>query len=578
MPKNYWKNWKKQPFPRLLCITVLVYCQIGLVYARNYQVGPSKPYARIGQVPWDSLHPGDSVLIHYRTEPYKEKWVICTKGTKNAPIVISGVPNGQGAMPIIDGNGAVTDSKFNYWNENRGLVKIGGANKPKDTMPEYIILQNLDIKSARPGYTFTGRDGVTDYIKNAAAVYIEKGEHIVIRNCRLRDCGNGLFAASKTKDLLVEHCSIYDNGIENSIYEHNNYTEAQGIVFQFNHFGPLRKDCPGNNLKDRSKGCVIRYNWIEAGNRQLDLVHSEKLEFYTDTTYNKTFVYGNILIEPEGAGNSQVCHYGGDDNNATHSYRKGMLYFYHNTVISTRSSNTTLVRLSTDDEHADIRNNIVYVGASGSRLAILNDKGRCELGYNWFKEGWRKSHSNSNAQVYDMSGNQIGSAPGFIEAAKHNYGLVATSQCRSGGTLIAPACIKHQVLFEYVHPIKRQDRPQDAIPDIGAYEYRPTAIRNQSFNFKRPFSLYTLVGPNKKNSGVRIVLNSKISINEVDIFDVQGVLVRSIVPQRVLENEYWVRWNGTLNSKYPLGNGMFILVFKDDKNRAFFHRVLPFMF
>lgn len=54
--------------------------------------------------------------------------------------------------------------------------------------------------------------------------------------------------------------------IESSIYKHNSYTESQGIVFEFNHYGPLRAGCPGNNLKDRSTGTVIRYNWIEGGN------------------------------------------------------------------------------------------------------------------------------------------------------------------------------------------------------------------------------------------------------------------------------------------------------------------------
>ncbi|WP_419641612.1 hypothetical protein, partial [Thiolapillus sp.] len=63
-------------------------------------------------------------------------------------------------------------------------------------------------------------------------------------------------------------------------------------------------------------------------------------------------MYGNVLIEPDGAGNSQMVHYGGDSGDSGDSgnesiYRKGTLYFYHNTVVSTRDGNTTLVRLST---------------------------------------------------------------------------------------------------------------------------------------------------------------------------------------------------------------------------------------
>ena len=43
------------------------------------------------------------------------------------------------------------------------------------------------------------------------------------------------------------------------------------MLYQYNHFSHLRKDCTGTNLKDRSAGNVIRYNWIEGGNKQIDL-------------------------------------------------------------------------------------------------------------------------------------------------------------------------------------------------------------------------------------------------------------------------------------------------------------------
>jgi hypothetical protein len=45
--------------------------------AATYEVGPNKPLTAIGQVPWESLQAGDTVLIHWRSTPYKEKWVIC---------------------------------------------------------------------------------------------------------------------------------------------------------------------------------------------------------------------------------------------------------------------------------------------------------------------------------------------------------------------------------------------------------------------------------------------------------------------------------------------------------------------
>jgi hypothetical protein len=338
----------------------------------------------------ESLQPGDTVLIYWRSTPYQEKWVICRQGTAIAPITVRGVPGPAGELPIIDGNGATTRSALNYWNEVRGVIKIGGANIPADTLPQYVTIENLDIRSARPPYTFRAANGSTQtYGSNASTIYIEKGENIVIRNCVLHDSGNGFFVASSdavaSRNILVEGNYIYDNGNVNSIYEHNNYTAAIGIIFQYNRFGPLRVGCLGNNLKDRSAGLVVRYNWIEGGNRQLDLVDGEDSSLIrNDVSYGSTHVYGNILIEPDGAGNRQIAHYGGDSG-VTANYRKGMLYFYNNTVVSTRTDRTTLLRLSTSSEHCDFRNNIAFVSAAGSTLSLLDDTGVIDLTHNWFK-------------------------------------------------------------------------------------------------------------------------------------------------------------------------------------------------
>ena len=195
-----------------------------------------------------------------------------------------GVPGPGGELPVIDGNGASTRSALNYWNESRGLLKIGGASIPSDLMPRYLVIEKLDFRGASPPYSFKSATGATgNYTNNAAAIYVEKGEHITIRNCVIHDSGNGLFigspASQPSRDMLVEGNHIFDNGNSGSVYEHNNYSAAIGIVFQYNHFGPPRAGASGNNLKDRSAGLVVRYNWIEGGNRQLDLVDGEDRRF-----------------------------------------------------------------------------------------------------------------------------------------------------------------------------------------------------------------------------------------------------------------------------------------------------------
>jgi hypothetical protein len=436
----------------------------------TYEVGVGKTFSNIGDVPWENMKAGDQVLIYWRQQPYKEKWVIAVQGTEQQPFLVRGVPNQNGELPVIDGRDATTSSQINFWNENRGVVKIGGANQPAVDTPTWIVLENLDIRSGRPPYTFTGRNGLTDYGSNAASLYVENGQNVIIRNCVFHDSGNGLFVSHASRNILVEGCWIYDNGIENSIYEHNTYTAAIGMIYQFNYLGPLRQNCLGNNLKDRSAGTVVRYNWIESGNRQLDLVDAEdSLDLVNDPSYRKTFVYGNILIEPDGAGNSQILHYGGDSGD-TAIYRKGTLYFYNNTVISTRTGNTTLMRLSTNEETCDCRNNIVYVTSSGSRLALLDASGILHLNNNWLKTGWTGSHSGLTGIIYNEGGMVNATNPGFVNEASQDYHLNNTSVCIDAGTLLRPEA--NDLSRQYVKHRTSEPRPSSGPLDIGAFEFK----------------------------------------------------------------------------------------------------------
>jgi hypothetical protein len=463
--------------------TIAIFVAFGVVtvgvpapaWSTDYVVGPDiGMLANIGDVPWESLGPGDRVLIHWRYTPYKEKWVICRSGTAEEPIVVSGVPGPAGELPTIDGRNATTRTDLSYWNEERGVIKIGGASTPADTLPAHIVVENLDIRSGRPPFAFTNDSGsASSYHSNAAAIYVEKAEHLTIRNCILRDSGNGLFVgayAGQTRDILIERNWIYDNGIEGSYYEHNTYTAAIGITYQFNRMGRLRNGCGGNNLKDRSAGLVVRYNWLEDGNRQLDLVDAEDSDVLVNhPDYSTTFVYGNVLIESDGEGNSQILHYGGDSG-TTAAYRKGTLHFFHNTVISTRSGNTTLVRLSTNDEAADVRNNIIYTTASGSHLAMLAADGHLELRTNWMMDGWVGSHSGLTGSIVDYGTNILGTNPAFRDVANQDFSPSQGSVCENAGGTLADAVLPHHYpTSQYTRHQRASDRLDSSNLDLGAF-------------------------------------------------------------------------------------------------------------
>lgn len=440
-----------------------------------YTVGPGADYADPGEIPWESLEGGTLVQILWRAEPYRTKWVINTEATAENPLVVVGIAD-SGRRPVISGEDAVTRPELSYWNENRSVIKVGGSNLPTDdVVPAHIVIQGLEIRSARPSYGFTddsGRAGV--YSENAAAIHVEVGDDVKIIACELHDAGNGLFSGHGSSDLLIRACYIYANGINASIYHHNSYTESAGIIFEYNHYGPLRNGALGNNLKDRSAGTVIRYNWIESGNRQLDLVETDHVDIADHQAYDQTFVYGNILVEPDGAGNSQILHYGGDGDGF---FREGTLYFYHNTVVSTRSGNTTLMRLATNTATADIRNNLLLATAGGNYLAITSGRGQIQMQTNWLPNGWRDTHEavlDPGAEVVAV-GNTIGEEPGLVDVTNADFALIPGAAAADCGADLSPEAlsIEGQLAWQYSPHQKRNNRPDDDLPDAGAFELTP---------------------------------------------------------------------------------------------------------
>lgn len=383
-----------------------------------YEVGPDQDYQTPSDVPWESLTPGSLVRIHWRDTPYADKWVVSVAGTAGAPVVVLGVPNG-GQLPSIVGAGANTRAELDYWSASRGIVKIGGSSTPDLQTAEHVFIECLDLSGARADNTFTNADGdAENYGDNASAIFVESGSHITLRNNIVHDCGNGLFVAHESANVVVSGNHLFDNGNPGSGYEHNSYTEARGITFEFNRYGVLCDGCDGNNLKDRSSGLVVRYNWIEGGNRALDLVDSEYDEINGAGDYHDSFVYGNVLIEFDG-GNRQIVHYGGD--NSDEFFREGTLHFYHNTVVSERDGLASVVRLSSANASIDARNNIFFGGA-GSEFGFLEDAGTALLSGNWLSAGWQAGSPSITGTV-TATDNVEGSDPGFVDAEARDFRL-----------------------------------------------------------------------------------------------------------------------------------------------------------
>jgi len=470
-----------------VCVAAVAVVLAAPAGAAVYEVGPGRAYANITDVPIEDLAAGDVLKIYYRSTPYREKFGVFTSGTSSNPITVQGVPGSGGELPIVDGENAITrpESQLSFWGETRQVFKIGGSLTPLSDASnpvKWVVVKNLHFRNASSEYTFTDRTGQTQtYAENAAAARVEYGEEITFDNCNFTGSGNGLMSTGAgTKDLVVRGCYYQGNGGDSdrvgygtSQGLHNNYTESEGILFEYNRFDSLCSDALGNALKDRSSGAVIRYNWIQYGNTSLDLVDSGYSNIYNAADYGHDYVYGNVIIDEMITGaysaydNQRIIHYGYDMGD---SDRMGPLRFYNNTIVSRRTDRILVIRPQ-ESETIDFFNNIIhventgvpiYMKWAGSSPTIYNDHNLLPTNIN-----------NDGTTLTSPDTNVYNNDPGFADVSAEDYHLTSGSPAIDIGDAI-PSAWNNDVDYQYVKHRMVEARPSGATMDAGAFEYGST--------------------------------------------------------------------------------------------------------
>jgi hypothetical protein len=454
--------------------------------ARTFDVGPGHTYTKVGDVPWYDLGPGDTVRIFWRAEPYREKILISNRGTADQPIRLCGVVGPAGELPVLSGQNATSGPNLHFVNyapiQDEALLLISrDASDPYFSRPGYVTIDGLTLRDAYRDYSYTATDGsVRKFMNASSSIAILGGDHITIRNCELSNSGMGLFTLSKdedentlVRDVLMEGCHLFGNGNADSWLEHNVYAQTIGVTIQFNKFGRLRSGALGANIKDRSAGTVIRYNYVEGTVRLLDLVDAQDHVNFAkaDPRYRQTFVYGNVLISgPQDA--AALIHYGGDTTGFEQNFRKGTLYLYNNTVIESANQadmwNTTLVNADTMDEHVDMRNNIIWSKGT-TNFHLLGLAGQATIGPNWISTGYVPAMEGGNATVSIGSGIITGTDPKLDPTTLRPMdGCTAIDK---GVALAAPAADQYPCSSEYAPESSGTNRvTKGAASDFGAFE------------------------------------------------------------------------------------------------------------
>ncbi len=489
---------------RLFFLFAFLLSSFSALHATAYHIGPGQTYENLGEAPWVDLVAGDTVYIHWRAEPYAAKIFLRAQGTEDQPVVIRGVPNAAGELPLLTGENATTDEQFigyfnSQWTEDLGMFLIyRGPNDDYYTdVPSHIVFEYLAMTGVKPQNTFTDQFGQTRHYNSfSSAIHALIVQGLTVRHCKIYDNAQGIFTNSyggsmtqMSTDLLIEYNQIWGNGNADSDgTEHNIYAQSLGTIIQYNYLGRLRPGSAGATLKDRSSGTIIRYNWIEASPRTLDLVEAE--EGWEITTvqddYHDVYVYGNVFtnylsLDPFGVNN---IHYGYD--NSPNLGKKGTLYFFHNTVYFETDQSiywyVHLFDLSSGENTVEMYNNILHASGT-SEFRLMRDYGVLNIqANNWIQEGYYDQYPGSDAVVNIIEQPMTGVDPGFADVATEDFRLTANSNCVDAAADLPPdIAAAYPLEWQYVKHAGAM--PRDTIgagPDLGAFEYgAPVSVVEQ---------------------------------------------------------------------------------------------------
>jgi hypothetical protein len=357
----------------------------------DYEVGAGKEYPSLESTPAaNSLRPGSIIRVWNTdttgTNPstYHEYYQIASTGTPTQPMILCGVPDSLGNLPVIDGSNAtgqagvstgVTVAGFgiiSVWAGGYGKITPDGYWQSGSAGPSYVTITGLHLVHGTPNYNYTPPGGGAPAAYNAftSCLNIRSGSYIDLGGNHLDTCGQGVFTnddgsngwVTVTQLVTVTGNHIQNAGISGDDHEHEAYVQSWYALLQGNLWDNYNPAAFGSAIKWRGVEGVFRYNNIASGAERLfDLVEEQDATSYItfenylglpgdtncgdsvyclgDTagpnilagyqeSFQKDFIYGNELF---GNSTEQQIHYLADSVSGMND-RNGTLYFFSNTL------------------------------------------------------------------------------------------------------------------------------------------------------------------------------------------------------------------------------------------------------
>jgi hypothetical protein len=359
----------------------------------DYEVGAGKQYPTLQSTPAaDSLAPGSIIRI-WNTDTtgsnpstYHEYYQIASTGTSTQPIILCGIPDSLGNLPVIDGSNATGQAGVSTddYVAGYGIISVAAAGygygdslpfgywQDGSAGPSYVTVTGLHIVHGTPSYNYIPPGGGTPAAYNSftSCLNIRSGSYIDLGGNHLDTCGLGLFTSdngqygwvSITQLVTMTGSHIQRAGITGLDSEHGAYVQTIYALIQGNLFDNYSPQATGSDIKWRGIEGIFRYNNIASGALRLfDLVELQDAPAYVsfesylglpgDTNCNdsnyclgdsagpnivagyqesfqKDFIYGNELW---GNSSLQQIHYLADGGSGMQD-RNGTLYFFSNTL------------------------------------------------------------------------------------------------------------------------------------------------------------------------------------------------------------------------------------------------------
>jgi hypothetical protein len=359
----------------------------------DYEVGAGKAYATPIAVPaWASWIAGTIMRI-FNTDTtglspsvYTNYLQMEISGTASEPMIICGVPDSAGNLPVLDGTNATTQSATSVALDGFGIIftwpgPTGGHYnywQSGSAGPSYLTISGLHLRNATPAINFVPPGGGSaPWVDGDGCIYLGSGSYIDIVGDELNTCTNGLSTyangnnawATITQEITVRGNHFINNGYVTEQGDHQIYNQSFYSLMEDNLIDHALPTAAADAIKFRGIAGIARYNYIgtDASSsgpaRLMDWVDNQDSGVYQafegylsnpgqtncamsmwclgDTaganiiaalqeSAQQDFMYGNAMTNASFSAESQI-HYS-EDHDAGMAAKNGSLFFYNNTI------------------------------------------------------------------------------------------------------------------------------------------------------------------------------------------------------------------------------------------------------